>query len=76
MTRTRAESMKPDQLFGADTFNRINIVGSSGGGKSTAEKLIVQNLGHPYVKFDEIQWKLSWAETTEEESGGSELGCH
>ena len=48
-------------------FQRINIVGTSGCGKSTAGKLIAKKLGYPYVELDEIQWKPNWTESTEEE---------
>ena len=48
-------------------FQRINIVGTSGCGKSTAGKLIAKKLGYPYVELDEIYWKPNWTESTEEE---------
>jgi adenylate kinase family enzyme len=48
-------------------FQRINIVGCSGSGKSTAGKLIAKKLGYPYVELDEIQWKPNWTESTEQE---------
>ncbi|MFP6802916.1 MAG: shikimate kinase [Pseudomonadales bacterium] len=48
-------------------FQRINIVGTSGSGKSTAGKWIAKKLGYPYVELDEIYWKPNWTESTEEE---------
>ena len=48
-------------------YQRINIVGSSGSGKSTAGKVIAKKLRYPYVELDEIHWKPNWTESTEEE---------
>ena len=57
------------ELLGREEVNyqRINIVGSSGSGKSTAGKVIAKKLRYPYVELDEIHWKPNWTESTEEE---------
>jgi adenylate kinase family enzyme len=61
------EQMASDLPAGKVSVNRLNIVGTSGSGKSTAGKLIAKKLGYPYVELDEIQWKPNWTESTKEE---------
>ena len=46
---------------------RINIVGTSGCGKSTVGKHIAERLNVPYIQLDELFWKPNWAESTDEE---------
>ena len=46
---------------------RINVVGTSGSGKSTFSKRIAQKLNVPYVQLDELHWKPDWQESTDEE---------
>ncbi len=48
-------------------YQRINMVGSSGSGKSTAGKVIAKKLGYPYIELDEIHWQPNWTESTEQE---------
>ena len=57
------------QLSGREELNykRINVVGSSGSGKSNAGKVIAKKLRYPYIELDEIHWKPNWTESTEEE---------
>ena len=57
--------MNPDwSLIG---FTRINVVGSSGSGKSTIGKKIAQTLDLPYVESDELFWLPDWTEPPEEQ---------
>ena len=46
---------------------RINVVGTSGSGKSTVGKRIAERLNVPYIQLDELFWKPNWAESTDEE---------
>ena len=46
---------------------RINVVGTSGCGKSTVSKRIAERLNIPYIQLDELYWKPNWAESTDEE---------
>ncbi len=46
---------------------RINVVGTSGCGKSTVGKRLAEILSVPYIQLDELYWKPNWAESTDEE---------
>ena len=46
---------------------RINVVGTSGCGKSTVGKRLAERLSVPYIQLDELYWKPNWAESTDEE---------
>ena len=46
---------------------RINVVGTSGCGKSTFSKRLAEILQLPYVEMDKVFWKPQWTESTDEE---------
>ena len=46
---------------------RINVVGTSGSGKSTVGKHIAEKLNIPYIQLDQLHWKPNWQESTDEE---------
>ena len=46
---------------------RINVVGTSGSGKSTFAKSIAKKFNAPYVQLDELHWKPNWEESSDKE---------
>lgn len=61
--------MKQSGTFKALTRARlakVNVVGTSGGGKSTFAKKLAAKLGHPVVEMDELFWLPNWTEPKEE----------
>ena len=46
---------------------RINVIGTSGSGKSTFSKRIAEKLNIPYIELDALFWKANWTESTIEE---------
>lgn len=48
-------------------MKRINVIGTTGSGKTTFSKDLSAALGIPYVQLDELFWKPNWVESTEEE---------
>ena len=46
---------------------RINVLGTSGSGKTSVAKRIAKKLNIPYVELDELFWKPNWTESTDEE---------
>lgn len=48
-------------------MNKINVVGTSGSGKSTFSRTLATKLGHPYIEMDAIFWKANWQESSDEE---------
>jgi len=55
------------QPYFPPNISRINIVGTSGSGKSTFAKALAEKLSCNYVEMDAIWWKENWQNISEEE---------
>lgn len=49
------------------TGTRINVVGTTGSGKTTAAKLLAERLGLRRIELDDLFWKPDWGETPDDE---------
>ena len=48
-------------------MRRINVVGTSGSGKSTFARRLARHLAVPYVELDALFWRPGWGESSDEE---------
>jgi adenylate kinase family enzyme len=48
-------------------FERINVVGTAGSGKSTFGRELAELLDLPYFEMDRMFWKPDWQESSDEE---------
>ncbi|HCH0719310.1 TPA: adenylate kinase [Vibrio parahaemolyticus] len=48
-------------------MKRINVIGSSGSGKSTFAKALAQKLDVTHIEMDKLFWKAGWRESTDHE---------
>jgi DNA helicase HerA-like ATPase len=46
---------------------RINVVGTTGSGKTTVAKAIAERLGFEHIELDGLFWKPDWGETPDDE---------
>lgn len=46
---------------------RINVVGTSGSGKSTFSRRLAEKLNYPYIEIDKLNWGPNWTPTHEPE---------
>lgn len=49
------------------TMHKINVIGTSGSGKSTFAQMLSEKLGYPYVEMDAIFWGKDWYYPSDEE---------
>lgn len=48
-------------------MKKINVVGTSGSGKSTFSRMLATKLSYPYLEMDAMFWKSDWQESSDEE---------
>ena len=48
-------------------MNKINVIGTTGSGKSTFSKALAKQLDYPYIEMDLLFWKANWEESTNDE---------
>lgn len=48
-------------------IERVNVIGTSGSGKSTFGRQLAVLLGLPFVEMDSVYWGPNWKEPTDEE---------
>ena len=48
-------------------MERINVIGTSGSGKSTFSRRLANKLNYPYLEMDKLFWKPNWVEASNEE---------
>ena len=46
---------------------RVNVIGTSGSGKSSFAKQLAGALRTPYLEMDRLYWKPNWQEPKDEE---------
>ncbi len=46
---------------------KINVIGTSGSGKSTFSCALAQKLAIPYIELDSLFWKPSWSGSSDAE---------
>jgi len=47
-------------------MQRINVVGTSGSGKTTVARRAAEALGVPFVELDALHWEPGWQEAPDE----------
>lgn len=46
---------------------KVNVVGTSGSGKSTVARQLAQKLAMPYIEMDRLYWRPDWQGTPDDE---------
>src|SRR4051812_38698371 len=45
---------------------RINVVGTSGSGKTTFARQLAARLGFPHIEMDQVYWEPDWTEPSDD----------
>ena len=64
MARTKSQLFDPD--FVNQVLARVNVVGTSGSGKSTFSKRLASKLELPSIEMDALFWNPRWSESPDE----------
>lgn len=48
-------------------MKRINVIGTTGSGKTTFARNLAEQLGYPCVHMDELFWRANWTESPDDE---------
>jgi adenylate kinase family enzyme len=48
-------------------FNNINVIGTSGSGKTTFSKSVANILNIKYIELDSLYWNANWVESDDTE---------
>lgn len=48
-------------------LRKINVIGTSGSGKSTFSQQLAKKMDATYVEMDALHWKANWVESTNDE---------
>ena len=49
------------------TMKKVNVIGTTGSGKSVFSKLLSNKIDCSYIQMDQLFWKPDWVESTDEE---------
>jgi len=61
----RQNARPKKQRIGSGTV-KINVIGTSGSGKSTVARGITQKLNIPYIQLDALFWRADWQGTPDD----------
>lgn len=55
------------RVVGVGLMQKVNVIGTSGSGKTTFSRQLAAKLQCTYIEMDALYWKPAWQESTDEE---------